>query len=292
MSFVANNPINDNMPAAEAENAALNRRRLKGDASASSELFQRNMGLAYFFARSSKAYGLPWDEAVSAGLIALHEAIERFDHRQGRLPYLVGMRFSLHADAWRSVFAKSVRLPRHALRHLHVLNSLRAQHLSEHGNEPTDDWLVQRSRLTAKQVASWRQFCGKTEEIDIQDPEVHSVAALAAEVASACSDPYAEAYRQKEISDLLEPMIAELSQTEQQVLRERFGLNRTSRSYTLDELGLKFKRTRERIRQIEESALKNLRMRLSRRMEIRVGKAMRDESRFGRAAEARSLLAG
>ncbi|MGA2139845.1 MAG: RNA polymerase sigma factor RpoD/SigA [Verrucomicrobiia bacterium] len=230
----------------------------KGDRQARAQMIKANLRLVVKIAHDYSNFGLPLLDLISEGNIGLMKAVERFDPKKGG-------KLSTYAAWWikqsikRALAnqAKTIRLPVHLVDKISKMK--RAGHkLSEQlGREPTDQELADLLGLPRAKVAQLRNISVRPASLDapIGDDDATEFSEIVGD--DAALTPF-ELLRDKtlrqEVSDILE----ELDPREAEILTLRFGLD-GSKPKTLEDVGKKFKVTRERVRQIQNIALTKLR---------------------------------
>jgi RNA polymerase primary sigma factor len=243
------------------EEIALARRIQKGDASAREHMIKANLRLVVKIARDYENFGLPLLDLINEGNIGLMRAVEKFDPRKGA-------KLSTYAAWWikqsirraLSDQSKTIRIPVHATDKLLHIRRASARLEEEFGREPTPEEIGAELDIPAKQVQLLQTASIRPASLDapLGDDESNRVADIIAD--ERASTPY-EDLEEKTNVDLVREAIGILDQREMTILRYRFGLD-GGNERTLGEVGEKFGVTRERIRQIQNVALKKLRRKI------------------------------
>ena len=243
------------------EEVTLAKRIHKGDAKAREEMIKANLRLVVKIARDYEDYGLPLLDLINEGNMGLMKAVERFDPRKGA-------KLSTYASWWikqsiRRALAnqsKTIRLPVHVVDKLFHMRRAAVKLQEELGREATDEELAEELGTTAFRVARLRSAAIRPASLDapIGDDDTNRFGDLVED--EKADTPY-EQLEDKTNTDLVRQMMDTLDPREATILRYRFGLDGGGEK-TLEEVGKKFGVTRERIRQLQNIALKKLRKRI------------------------------
>jgi RNA polymerase primary sigma factor len=242
-------------PQEEIELAA---RIKKGDKKAREQMIKANLRLVVKIARDYEGIGLPLLDLISEGNIGLMKAVERFDPAKGG-------KLSTYGSWWikqsikRALAnqSKTIRLPVHLVDKISKMRRTAMKLQEELGREPTDEELGEELGITAARVAQMRMAAIRPASLDapIGDEDSNNFAEVVQD--EAADTPY-EQLEEKTVTRMLQEMVKTLDPREATILRARFGLDGGPQR-TLEEVGQKFGVTRERVRQIQNIALKKLR---------------------------------
>ena len=242
-------------PQEEIELAA---RIKKGDKKAREQMIKANLRLVVKIARDYEGIGLPLLDLISEGNIGLMKAVERFDPAKGG-------KLSTYGSWWikqsikRALAnqSKTIRLPVHLVDKISKMRRTAMRLQEEFGREPTDEELGEELGITAARVAQMRMAAIRPASLDapIGDEDSNNFAEVVQD--ESADTPY-EQLEEKTVTRMLQEMVKTLDPREATILRARFGLDGGPQK-TLEEVGQKFGVTRERVRQIQNIALKKLR---------------------------------
>jgi len=232
----------------------------KGDKAAREHMIKANLRLVVKIARDYEGFGLPLLDLISEGNIGLMKAVERFDPSKGG-------KLSTYGAWWikqgikRALAnqSKTIRLPVHLVDKIFRMRKVALKLQESLGREPTDEELADEMGIPVKRITKMRSASMRPTSLDAplgEDGDSSKTVADVVEDESA-STPY-EDLEEKTVTGMLGELVKSLNNRESEILRYRFGLDGGTEK-TLEEVGVKFGVTRERIRQLQNIALLKLR---------------------------------
>ncbi len=221
-------------------------------------LIESNLRFVISIAKRYAGKGLNFSDLIQEGNIGLMRAVDKFD-------YKLGYKFSTYATWWirqaitRALIeqSKAIRIPVHTAEIINKITKVMAEHVQETGEEPTLSEVADRLKIPIEKVKEVLQIARDTISLEtpigdedssylkdfIEDKDVLSPLDVAME---------------SDLKKQIDRILSSLTPKEEQIIRKRFGIGEDE-PRTLEEVGLEFDVTRERIRQIEAKAIRKLR---------------------------------
>ena len=240
------------------EEKELAARMEAGDWASKQHLIEANLRLVVSIAKRYTGRGMHFLDLIQEGNLGLIKAVDKFD-------YTKGFKFSTYATWWirqaitRAIAdqARTIRIPVHMVETINKLIRIQRQLVQELGREPEVEEMAAEMELPPEKIREIMKI--SQEPVSLEKPigeeeDSHLGDFIPDEDAPSPADQAASTLLKEELTKVL----SGLTPREEKVLRLRFGLD-DGRTRTLEEVGLEFDVTRERIRQIEAKALRKMR---------------------------------
>ena len=237
---------------------ALAKRVVAGDEEARARMIEANLRLVVAIGKKYINRGLPFSDILEEGNLGLIRAVEKFDYKRG-------FKFSTYASWWirqsieRGIanHVRIIRLPVHVAEIANAYVRSVRKLTQELGREPAAEEVAKRMKVSVQRVRALAQMSRDTYSLDmlISDEGDDTLKDVLRDTNTPSP---AAAVNEQGRRKYLNECIAELPDTERNVLRMRYGLS-SETPRTLDSIGKQFGITRERVRQIEKQAIGKLR---------------------------------
>ncbi len=240
------------------EEIELARRAKQGDEKALERLIQANLRFVVSVAKQYQNQGLPLGDLINEGNLGLIKAAKRFDETRG-------FKFISYAVWWirQSILqalaeqSRIVRLPLNKVGALNKIGKKLSQLEQEFEREPSANELAEELDMSVYEVADTLKISGK--HISMDAPFVQGEDNKLLDIMPNDKDPMPDHELMREsLRKEIEEALSALDQREREVVKLYFGIG-YEHPLTLEEIGEKFKLTRERVRQIKEKAIRKLR---------------------------------
>lgn len=252
------NEINQIPLLSAEEEKELTTKAAQGDSAAKEKLINSNLKLVVSIAKKFQGNGISFLDLIQEGNIGLIAAIDKFDTS-------LGYRFSTYAYYWikttisRAVNQqnRSIRIPVYMVEKLSKYKKIEQELSQKYNREPTENEIAEKMDISVGEIRELKEYLSDAISLDapIGDDKEDSFGSFVED--SSNGNP-ADNYEKEDMSKILLKVLDTLPEREAGILKMRFGIGYSS-PLTLEEVGKRYSLTRERVRQIESSALKKMR---------------------------------
>lgn len=228
---------------------------------------EANLRLVAYFAQKYTGRGLPWDDLIQEGNIALGNAVRGFDHKKG-------YKFSTYASGWIQNAMKkaldkqvrAIRLPDNIVYEIHAFQKKEDELFHELRREPSLDEIADKLKIPLEKARQLRMLSADIASLD--QPFQNKETSLGDTIKDDKSASPEEEAEQTMLRRQLQEIMKSLTEKERGVLSLRFGFV-DGHSWTLEKIGQTLQVSGERVRQIEAEALRKLRSQSTNRKKLR-----------------------
>lgn len=273
------------------EETRLARRIRTGDEAARAAMIKANLRLVVRIARDYENYGLPLLDLISEGNIGLMKAVERFDaDRGGKLSTYAAWWIRQALKRALANHGKTIRLPMHLVDRIGAMRKIINKLHDELHREPTDDEIALVMEIPVRKVVHMKTVATRAASLDAP-VGAEGDATFGDFIGDESQSSPFESLRNTNAASEIRRIVDRLDPREAEIIRLRFGLTGDD-PMTLEQVGERYKLTRERIRQVEHLAIMKLRRLMADLERQRTGADLREEAiESARRREIASYLA-
>jgi RNA polymerase primary sigma factor len=243
------------------EELTLAKKVKRGDKKAREQMITANLRLVVRIARDYEGLGLPLLDLINEGNIGLMKGVERYDHTKGaKLSYYAAWWIKQAMMRALANQSKTIRLPVHVVDKMAHIRRAEVKLREDFGHEPTDAEIAEHLEIDVRRIQQYRDASKTPVSLDapLGHDEPKPIAEVVADTNAAA--PFDELVKAND-RGLVRDALATLDERESRILALRFGLD-NGKPKTLEEIAVRFDVTRERIRQIQDGALKKMRVQI------------------------------